>query len=149
MFLNCYPIQHNYLIYPFSSKERSSLHEHQTLTTISVPCLLVLYSKRILDKSILNDLDSFHVINQLPQDIMYVLLEGIVPHELQLMLYNYVIERKFYTLEKHNERIASFCYSSDEARDRPTPITHQTITNESSMRQSCKLLQYCRMFNDF
>ena len=103
----------------------------------------------ITDKSILNDIDSFHVINQLPQDIMHVLLEGVVPHELQLMLYDYVIERKFFTLEKLNERIASFCYSFDEARDRPTPITHQAITKESSMRQSCKLLQYCRMFNDF
>ena len=80
---------------------------------------------------------------------MHVLLEDVVPHELQLMLYNYVIQRKFFTLEKLNERIASFCYSSDEACDRPTSITHQAITKESSIRQSCKLFQYCRMFNNF
>ena len=60
-----------------------------------------------------------------------------------------VIERTFFTLEKLNERIASFCYSSDEACDRPTSITHQAITKESSIRQSCKLFQYCRMFNNF
>lgn len=92
----------------------------------------------VTDKSILNDVSSFDLINQLPQDIMHVLLEGVVPHELQLMLYDFLIVRKLFTLETLNERICSFCYSTNEAHDKPTPLTHQSIVKESSLRQSCE-----------
>ena len=35
----------------------------------------------------LNDLKYFHVANfQLPQDIMHVMLEGVIPYEMKLML---------------------------------------------------------------
>ena len=81
-------------------------------------------------RSALNDIEFFHVINHLPQDIMHVLLEG-VPHEMQLMLYNYIVVTKLFTLETLNNRISSFCYSTSEARDRQTPITYQAITKES------------------
>ena len=37
-------------------------------------------------RSALNDIEFVHVINHLPQDIMNVLLEGVVPHEMQLMI---------------------------------------------------------------
>ena len=33
----------------------------------------------------LNELNNFHVVDQLPQDIMHVLLEGAIPYELELL----------------------------------------------------------------
>lgn len=36
----------------------------------------------------LNDLDTFHVVNQLPQDIMHILLEGVIPYELSCCLHS-------------------------------------------------------------
>ena len=92
------------------------------------------------DRSILNDVDSFDIIKQLPQDIMHVLLEGVVPHELQLMLYHYIIIQKLFTLDLLNEWIMSFCYSSDESHDKPTVMSYQALTKESSIRQSCKFV---------
>ena len=94
----------------------------------------------INDRSTLNDIDTFHVINQLPQDIMHVLFEGVVPHEIQLMLYEYIIVRKIFTLTTLNDRIASFHYSSDETRNKPSPISYQAITKQSSLKQSCKVI---------
>ena len=93
------------------------------------------------DRIILNDVDSFDIIKQLPQDIMHVLLEGVVPHELQLILYHYIIIQQLFTLDLLTERM-SFCYSSDESHDKPTVMSYQALTKESSIRQSCKFVQY-------
>ena len=45
----------------------------------------------INNKSVLNELEGFHVANsQLPQDMMHVLLEGVLPYELKLMLSEFI-----------------------------------------------------------
>ena len=51
---------------------------------------------------------------------------------------NDIVVTKQFIRETLNNRISSFCYSTSEARDRPTPITYQDITKESSLKQSCK-----------
>ena len=66
-----------------------------------------------------NKLDNFHVVAQLPQDIMHILLEGIIPYELSIMLYNFITEEKYFTAQLLNDRIASFLYSTQEAKDKP------------------------------
>lgn len=88
----------------------------------------------------MNEIGNFHVINHLPQDIMHVIFEGVLPHEVQLMLYEYIVVTKLFTLEKLNERIACFCYSTEEACDTPTPITYRAVTRESSFKQTCKFV---------
>lgn len=55
--------------------------------------------------STLNDLDNFHVVNQLPQDIMHILLEGVIPYELTLMLKCFVVDEKYFTCTLLNDRI--------------------------------------------
>ena len=91
-------------------------------------------------KSCLNDLDNFHVINQLPQDVMHVLLEGVIPYELSLMLYNFVTEEKYFTLDLLNDRIAYFSYTSQESKDKPSPIKPQVFTSaKATVTLSCKL----------
>lgn len=37
-------------------------------------------------RSALNRINDFHVVDHLPQDIMHVLFEGVVPYELSLLL---------------------------------------------------------------
>ena len=41
----------------------------------------------------LNCLDNFHVVTQLPQDIMHILLEGVIPYELSFLLTYFIIIR--------------------------------------------------------
>lgn len=60
-------------------------------------------------KSPLNDIPGFHAANnQLPQDIMHVLFEGVVPLELKLMLQEFVIRKKYFDTKFLNSRIESF-----------------------------------------
>ena len=55
--------------------------------------------------STLNHIDNFHVVTQLPQDIMHVLLEGVIPYELKLMLACFIMDEKYFTCVQLNERI--------------------------------------------
>lgn len=76
----------------------------------------------VLYASPLNEIDHFHVIGQLPQDIMHVLLEGVIPYEVTLMLRDFVIDRKYLTPTRLNDRIACFSFTGQEAKDKPSPI---------------------------
>ena len=59
----------------------------------------------IKSRSPLNKIDFFHVANsQLPQDIMHVLFEGVIPLETKLMLEVFIFE-KYFTLSFLNDRI--------------------------------------------
>ena len=88
----------------------------------------------------LNELDNFHVVNQLPQDIMHVLLEGVIPYELSLMIYSFIKEEKYFSLDQLNDRIACFSYSTKEAKDKPSPVRPQVLTSgKATLSQSCEL----------
>ena len=56
------------------------------------------------------ELPDFDVTQQLPQDIMHVLLEGIFPLHMEQLL-EYVVEiAGLMTLDEINSRIAAFSY---------------------------------------
>lgn len=55
-------------------------------------------------RSPLNNLSHFQVANlQLPQDIMHILFEGVVPHELRLMLKEFICRQHYFTTDLLNE----------------------------------------------
>ena len=96
----------------------------------------------IVQSSPLNLIEDFHVVDQLPQDIMHVLFEGVVPYELQLMLKHFVKE-KYLTISQLNEKIESFCYSSHDASDRPSGINPRIFTSpEAKMNQTGTYVPY-------
>lgn len=60
-------------------------------------------------RSPLNGIEHFHVANcQLPQDVMHVLLEGVIPLETKLMLSVFIYEEKYFSLRFLNDRIQNF-----------------------------------------
>jgi len=53
--------------------------------------------------SCLNQIEHFHVANfQLPQDVMHILLEGVLTLETRLMLNSYIFDDRYFTLEHLN-----------------------------------------------
>ena len=70
------------------------------LMTITAQCLIYDSVTCGINKcSPLNELKSFHVANgQLPQDIMHIIFEGVLPLNIRLMLNKFVCEDKFITL---------------------------------------------------
>ena len=71
-------------------------------------------------RSELNKIQGFHVANsQLPQDVMHILLEGVIPSEIKLLLCNLVFTQRMFSLTFLNERIQSFTYGSSEVKNKP------------------------------
>lgn len=74
----------------------------------------------VKEDSILNKLARYHVINGSVYDIMHDLLEGVVPYEIKLVL-GFLISQNLFTVEQLNQRISTFRYGSQEAKNKPSP----------------------------
>jgi len=92
-------------------------------------------------KSTLNQLDNFNVGNgQLPQDVMHILLEGVLPYTIKAMLQSFVCEKRFFTIEILNQKISSFRYSRSESKNKPSQISSSVLTDDGTISQSGMLL---------
>lgn len=99
-------------------------------------------------RSPLNDLYGFHVADgQLPQDIMHLLLEGVIPYELKLMLHDFTAVKKYFTVDDLNNRIRSFNYSPEEAKDKPPPIKAHDLTANGKISMAGMLNVTCVSVN--
>jgi len=89
-------------------------------------------------QSALNNLEHFHVANnQLPQDVMHVLLEGVIPYTLKCMLRRFICDRHYFTIEFLNDRITCFSFSRSECRSKPTKLTSDAILHtDGGLRQT-------------
>ena len=63
-------------------------------------------------ESPLNEIENFHVINQLPQDIMHVLLEGVIPYEISLLLTKFLVYQSIFQLTISTTALRAFCTPS-------------------------------------
>lgn len=65
--------------------------------------------------SCLNEIPLFNVADwQLPQDVMHVLLEGVLPLQLKLLLHNFTAVQNLFTVEDFNSRVESFQFGYSE-----------------------------------
>ena len=59
--------------------------------------------------SCLNDIPLFNVSDwQLPQDVMHVLLDGVLPLHIKLLLYNFTSVQKLFSVDNFNSRLETF-----------------------------------------
>ena len=87
--------------------------------------------------SVLNKLEHFHVCNnQLPQDIMHVLLEGVIPYNLKAMLKSYVRVKGYISIEIINQRILSFKFSWSESKSKPCSLSSKMLRDEGRIQQT-------------
>ena len=88
-------------------------------------------------KSVLNKLEDFHVCNnQLPQDVMHILLEGVIPYTLKAMLQSFVCVKHYFTIDSLNQRILSFKFSQTECRSKPCQIPSSILYDDGCIHQS-------------
>ena len=101
-------------------------------------------------------LDPFDVTEQVPQDVMHVLLEGVVPIEIGLLLRQAVVEDEAITLAVVNQKIASFPYSYFESDTKPSTIPQSSVQNgdltgkQTGKKVNCysnHLLQYYYIYS--
>lgn len=72
-------------------------------------------------KSSVNKLDDFDVSNgQLPQDMMHIMLEGVIPYTIKAMLQSFMCEKHFFTIDCVNQKFLSFKFSQSQSRNGPS-----------------------------
>lgn len=95
-------------------------------------------------ESCLNQLDSFHVLKNMPYDLMHDVLEGCLSITLKHLLkyYLYEAKEKRFTLDWLNQCISNFDFDYAEAKDKPSELKEDFIkdTSSTSLHQSASQL---------
>ncbi|XP_034057976.1 uncharacterized protein LOC117536966 isoform X2 [Gymnodraco acuticeps] len=87
-------------------------------------------------KSKLVEFPAIDLIQQTPQDIMHIILEGIAPMEIKCVL-KYLILSGQMELDIFNSAMQSFPFSSIDVRDKPCPVSVNTLSsNDNKLKQS-------------
>lgn len=77
-------------------------------------------------KSILLNAPYFDVTEQLPQDVMHIVLEGGLQRTFYFVL-NHFLENNFFSLEDLNAFIVNFNYGYSELKDKPVVISLEDL----------------------
>ncbi len=72
----------------------------------------------------------------LPHDPMHVLLEGIVPYEFALCLYEFILVKKYFTLNWLNSQIANFPFQGTDISQKPVKIEIKQLTTSFKLKQT-------------
>ena len=77
--------------------------------------------------SAISHLDHFDLTEQLPQDVMQVLLEGVVPLNTGLFLHHVIVEEGHISLDAVNHKLRSFPYGYFESDKKPPALSLAAI----------------------
>lgn len=80
-------------------------------------------------RSILSKIPGFKITEQLPQDLMHILLDGIIPYVVKCML-QYYIAKGSITVDVINSRLMEFRYGYSQVKDKPEPINPESLTDK-------------------
>ena len=91
-------------------------------------------------KSVLVNVKHFDVCQCFPQDIMHILLEGVVPYETKLLLRFLIDNKRLFTLRDLNRKLDSFEYGYMNSKNKPSPIARETLNaaSDTKLKQSGK-----------
>lgn len=92
-------------------------------------------------RSVLMDLPHFDITKQLPQDIMHVLLEGVVNMHVRFFLRSIIVRRKLVTAQYINLRLKGFPYGPSHRRHEPTPLKLDNI-NGDKLKQKARQMWF-------
>lgn len=81
---------------------------HRTMTGVKGPCPL-------------DSIPFFSCVENVVFDAFHDLLEGVVPLVLKLVLREYIVVRKYFTVKDLNGNISSFSYGIPDSKNKPSP----------------------------
>ena len=71
--------------------------------------------------TVVADINFFRVTKCFPQDIMHVLIEGVLVKEVQLLI-KYCLSKNFFSLDQLNQAISTFDYGYHDLPNKPSPV---------------------------
>ena len=76
--------------------------------------------------TVVADINFFRVTKCFPQDIMHVLIEGVLVKEVQLLI-KYCLSKNFFSLDQLNQAISTFHYGYHDLPNKPSPVEFDRI----------------------
>ena len=113
----------------FAIRDRAS-HSQQCSRLDGADRLSVSVEFGINRCSSLNSLSYFSVVENIPHDIMHDLFEGVIPYELQLLIFHCKL-KSYFSIHTLNYRLSAFDFGYSEIGDKPS-----CIHDESNIRQT-------------
>lgn len=89
-------------------------------------------------KSVLNDIKSFHVVNNFAVDVMHDIFEGICHYDIAHILLYYIYECKLFTLEELNICKNNFNYGQIEIGNMSPPIKFEEHLQKKKFKMSAR-----------
>lgn len=89
----------------------------------------------IKEESIFNELSFFHITENHSVDLMHDTLEGVCHYVLLFLLKKFILDYKYITLEKLNNRILEFNYGYETNFNKVVPI-HEDIFKKTKLKMS-------------
>lgn len=104
------------------------MHDYHLNQLKENPELQAHFSKEygVTKKSILLDAPCFHVVGQLPQDIMRIILEG-APSRTLFFVISYFVNNDIFSVHDLNGFILNFNYGYTEIKDKPGYISDEDL----------------------
>ena len=98
-------------------------------------------------RSKLLDFPGYDLIQQTPQDIMHIMLEGVVQQEIKCAL-KHIILSGHIDLDSINSVTQGFPYSNRDIKDKPCPISVSTMaSDDNKLKQSSgQMLIFLKIF---
>ena len=88
-------------------------------------------------RSVLHNVKYFDACKCFPEDVMHILLEGVVPYETKFLLKFLIDDERCMTLKELNSRLESFDYGYMNTKNKPSPIGRDTINSaDTKLKQS-------------
>ena len=96
----------------------------------------------INNSSPLLHIQNFHLCS-LVHDPMHIFLEGVVPYEISLLLFNFIYVERYFTLKFLNQKIKSFVYTYLDKKDAPEAIGKEHIVCGKLKQTAAAVMVLC------
>jgi len=77
----------------------------------------------IKEPCVWNQIDGFHAVYNYSVNLMYDILESVCSYDISNKLYEFIINFKYFSLEKLNNRIQYYNYASLKIQNKPNVIS--------------------------
>jgi len=120
----------NYSVICDSTKSRNEENYLQDLTTNNLSLT------GINEECVWNQVNGFHAVHNYSVDLMHDILEGVCSYDICGILYEFIINFKYFSLEQLNNRIQYFNYGSLDVQNKPQIITIEVIKKKKKIKMS-------------
>lgn len=131
-FCKCSQYDYNYSVTHDSSKLRTKENYLQDLTVGNVSLT------GIKEPCVWNQINDFHAVCNYSIDLMHDVLEGVCSYDISGILYEFIINLKYFLLETLNNRLQYFNFGFLEVQNKPPLISFNIIKKKKKTKNVCQ-----------